>query len=227
MDLSADQASKSWSCKRLRDALNSKADFLYRIRFLIICNLCLQTSDLLFVMDLFQNLSECLERLHQSLWQLELSLQSQSTSKTRTVPHGYINITLSNCIRALPMPPFGQGTYSSFVVAFRLCFILLSQAKLCCQVINKGLPKNNPGEIIPTFRLLGLSLINKGLLESFLCSTRGFRQPVGLTVNSLEDIAPTVCLAMLNAEAFTGGPWNFPPHWGFWMHEAITGSQQR
>jgi len=52
--------------------------------------------------------------------------------------------------------------------------------------------------------MLGLSLINEGLLESFLCSTRGFQQPVGLTVNSLEDIAPTVCLAVLNAEPFTG-----------------------
>lgn len=42
------------------------------------------------------------------------------------------------------------------------CFILLPQARLCCQVINMGLLKNKPGEIIPTFRMLGLSLINKG-----------------------------------------------------------------
>lgn len=54
------------SCKRLRDTLYLKADSLYRIRILIRCNLCLQTSDLLFVVDLFQNLPECLEGLHQS-----------------------------------------------------------------------------------------------------------------------------------------------------------------
>lgn len=83
-------------------------------------------------------------------------------------------------------------------------FYSSSTAKLCSKLLARGFQKSNPGEIIPTFRLLGLSLINKGLLESFLCSTRGFRQPVGLTVNPLEDIAPAVCLAILNAETFTG-----------------------
>lgn len=188
-------------------------------------------------MDLIQNLSECLGRFHHSWWQLELALQSQSVTKTRTIPCDYINIKCPNCIRALPMPSFGQVIYSSFVAPFRLKLLegnlhksLFYSSSIsreqCCQVINKGLPKNNPGEIIPTSGLLGLSLINKGLLESFLCSTKGFQQPVGLTVNSLEDIAPTVHLAMLNAEPFIGALSNSPPHWGFWMYEAITGSQQ-
>lgn len=167
-------------------------------------------------MDLFQNLPECLEKLHQSQWQLELTLQSQTISKTRSVPHGYINIKHSKCIRALVLDrrhpsfvtEFGRKQLEGNLHKFPILFFF-NKAKLCCQVINKGLPKYSPGEIIPNFRLLGLSLINKGLLESFLCSIRGFRQPVGLTVNSLEDIAPTVCLAMLNAEPFTGGPLKF------------------
>lgn len=70
MKLVADQTEKYYLefslAKDSRDTLYLKADSLYRIRILIRCNLCLQTSDLLFVVDLFQNLPECLEGLHQS-----------------------------------------------------------------------------------------------------------------------------------------------------------------